>query len=104
MIVTMLFTVEGARPEISRCVNVESDLDLSRLAQIIDASLGFSGAAGHLFIHQDETKREVFAENPGPGERSMSSMQPRGSTILSQKERHWRHSPTCVFVTLMREV
>lgn len=75
MIVTMLFTVEGARPEISRCVNVESDLDLSRLAQIIDASLGFSGAAGHLFIHQDETKREVFAENPGPGERSMSSMQ-----------------------------
>lgn len=74
MIVTMLFTVEGARPEISRCVNVESHLDLSRLAQIIDASLGFSGAAGHLFIHHDEAKREVFAENPGPGERSMASL------------------------------
>ena len=77
MIITMLFTVEGSQPEISRCVNVEPHIDLSRLAQIIDASLGFSGVAGHLFIHQEgehSADNEVYAENPGAGERSMTSM------------------------------
>ncbi len=29
-------------------------------------------------------------------------MQPRGSTILSQKERHWRHSPTLRAVAVHR--
>lgn len=75
MIVTMLFTVEGARPEISRCVNVESHVNLSRLAQIIDASLGFSGAAGHLFIGSHGGEQVVYAENPGAGERAMSAVQ-----------------------------
>ena len=49
MTVSVLMIVEGASPEISRCVNVEETMTLGELAQIIDASLGFTGAATHLY-------------------------------------------------------
>lgn len=69
MTVSVLMIVEGSSPEISRCVNVEETITLGELAQIIDAALGFSGAATHLFVGQHGTTREVYAEVPGLDER-----------------------------------
>lgn len=68
MTVSMLMVVEGTSPEISRCVNVEETLTLGELAQIIDASLGFTGAATHLFVSQDGAQRSVYAQVPGGAE------------------------------------
>ena len=68
MTVSVLMIVEGTLPEISRCVNVEETMTLGELAQIIDASLGFTGAATHLYVGQEGTQRSVYAEVPGPGE------------------------------------
>ena len=68
MTVSVLVIVEGTSPEISRCVNVEETMRLGELAQIVDAALGFTGAATHLFVGQEGSQREVYAESPGPGE------------------------------------
>lgn len=68
MPVSVLITVEGTSPEISRCINVEQDMTLGEFAQVIDASLGFSGASSHLFVGTHGTRRQVYAENPGAGE------------------------------------
>lgn len=68
MTVSVLVIVEGTSPEISRCVNVEETMRLGELAQIVDAALGFTGAATHLFVGQEGSQREVYAEAPGPGE------------------------------------
>lgn len=68
MIVTLLMTLEGSNPEITRCVNVDDSLDLTQLAGVIDAAFGFSGAASHLFITGSDTFRQVFSESPGAGE------------------------------------
>lgn len=74
MTVSVLMIVEGSSPEISRCVNVEEDITLGELSQIIDAALGFSGAATHLFVGQHGTTRDVFAEVPGLDERDEDEM------------------------------
>ena len=68
MTVSVLMIVEGTSPEISRCVNVEEAMTLGELSQIIDASLGFTGAATHLYVSQEGTQRSVFTAVPGPGE------------------------------------
>lgn len=68
MTVSVLMIVEGTSPEISRCVNVEETMTLGELSQIIDASLGFTGAATHLYVSQEGTQRSVFTAAPGPGE------------------------------------
>ena len=68
MTVSVLMFVEGTSPEISRCVNVEETMTLGELSQIIDASLGFTGAATHLYVSQEGTQRSVFTAVPGPGE------------------------------------
>lgn len=68
MTVSVLMIVEGASPEISRCVNVEETMTLGELAQIIDASLGFTGAATHLYVGREGAQRCVYAEAPGAGE------------------------------------
>ena len=68
MTVSVLMIVEGTSPEISRCVNVEETMTLGELSQIIDASLGFTGAATHLYVSQEGTQRSVFTAVPGPGE------------------------------------
>ena len=68
MTVSVLMIVEGASPEISRCVNVEETMTLGELAQIIDASLGFTGAATHLYVGHEGAQRCVYAEVPGAGE------------------------------------
>ena len=49
MIVTLLMTLEGSLPEVSRCINVDDSMDLGSLSQVIDAAFGFSGAATHLY-------------------------------------------------------
>lgn len=74
MIVTLLMTLEGSNPEVSRCVNVDDSLDLSHLAEVIDAAFGFSGAASHLFITGPEKLRQVFSESPGAGETDESDV------------------------------
>lgn len=68
MTVSVLMIVEGTSPEISRCVNVEETMTLGELSQIIDASLGFTGAATHLYVSQEGQQRSVFTAAPGPGE------------------------------------
>ncbi|MBA1836601.1 hypothetical protein GC584_03990 [Corynebacterium sp. zg912] len=68
MTVSVLMIVEGASPEISRCVNVEETMTLGELAQIIDAALGFTGAATHLYVGQEGAQRSVYTEVPGSGE------------------------------------
>ncbi|MHC2850424.1 pRiA4b ORF-3-like protein [Corynebacterium mucifaciens] len=68
MTVSVLMIVEGASPEISRCVNVDETMTLGELAQIIDASLGFTGAATHLYVGREGAQRCVYAEVPGAGE------------------------------------
>lgn len=74
MIVTLLMTLEGSNPEVSRCVNVDDSLDLSQLAEVIDAAFGFSGAASHLFITGSGKFRQVFSESPGAGEADESEV------------------------------
>ena len=72
MTVSVLMVVEGASPEISRCINVEETLKLGELALLIDAALGFSGASTHLFVGKNAevgATREVFAEVPSLNER-----------------------------------
>ena len=81
MTVSVLMVVEGSVPQISRCVNVEEDMRLGDLAQIIDAALGFSGAATHLYVGKMGEPREVFAEVPSLHERdedelTVGEMQP----------------------------
>ena len=68
MTVSVLMFVEGTSPEISRCVNVEETMTLGELSQIIDASLGFTGAATHLYVSQEGAQRSVYTAAPGPGE------------------------------------
>lgn len=68
MTVSVLMVVEGSSPEISRCINVEETLKLGELAQLIDAALGFSGAATHLFVGKAGVTREVYAEVPALNE------------------------------------
>lgn len=74
MIVTLLMTLEGSSPEISRCVNVDDSLDLGQLAEVIDAAFGFSGAASHVFAMGSGTVRQVFSESPGAGESGESDV------------------------------
>ena len=74
MTVSVLMIVEGTSPEISRCVNVEETMTLGELSQIIDASLGFTGAATHLYVSQEGTQRSVFTAAPGPGERQENEL------------------------------
>lgn len=74
MIVTLLLTLEGSDPEVSRCVNVDDSMDLSQLAQVIDAAFGFSGAASHLYVTGDGKFRQVFSEMPGPDEAQESEV------------------------------
>lgn len=68
MTVSVLMIVEGTSPEISRCVNVEETMTLGELSQIIDAALGFTGAATHLYVGQEGAQRSVYTEVPGAGE------------------------------------
>lgn len=68
MTLSVLMVVEGTSPEISRCLNVDEATTLGELAQMIDAALGFSGAATHLFVGKHGATREVYAEVPGPSE------------------------------------
>lgn len=44
-------------------------MTLGELATVIDAALGFSGAATHLFVSQQGTTRDVFTETPTMDER-----------------------------------
>lgn len=70
MIITLLMTLEGSRPEISRLVNVEDDVRLDEFAPVIDAAFGFSGAAGHLYMGASDGEPVLFSGNPSDGERA----------------------------------
>ena len=68
MIVTLLMTLEGSLPEVSRCINVDDSMDLGSLSQVIDAAFGFSGAATHLYATGSGQYRQLFTELPGADE------------------------------------
>ena len=88
MTVSVLMIVEGASPEISRCVNVEETMTLGELSQIIDASLGFTGAATHLYVSQEGTQRSVFTAAPGPGEHPESEL-----TVAEMRPMNYVYDP-----------
>ncbi|GAB3080412.1 IS1096 element passenger TnpR family protein [Corynebacterium aquatimens] len=68
MIVSVLMTIEGSRPEISRLVNLEGTTDLSELSPIIDAAFGFSGVAKHFYMANVGGKNQVYSSWPSTGE------------------------------------
>lgn len=74
MNVTVLLSLEGADPEISRCVNVDSAMHLGHLSAVIDAAFGFSGAATHLYTQGEGGFRKLYTAHPGPGELSETSL------------------------------
>lgn len=74
MILTLLMSLEGSRPEISRLVNVEDDVHLDEFAPVIDAAFGFSGAAGHLYMGSADGEPILFSASPSGGERDESAV------------------------------
>lgn len=70
MILTLLMSLEGSRPEISRLVNVEDDVNLSEFAPVIDAAFGFSGMATHLYMGTADGEPVLYSPNPSAGERN----------------------------------
>ena len=74
MNVTVLLSLEGADPEISRCVNVDSAMHLGHLSAVIDAAFGFSGAATHLYTQGEGGFRKLYTAHPGPGELSETAI------------------------------
>lgn len=68
MIVSLMMTVEGSRPEMSRLINVEGSMDLADLSPIIDAAFGFSGLAKHFYMANVDGKSQVYSEWPSTGE------------------------------------
>lgn len=69
MILTLLMSLEGSRPEISRLVNVEDDVHLGEFAPVIDAAFGFSGMATHLYMGTADGEPVLYSPNPSAGER-----------------------------------
>ncbi|MHA2790157.1 IS1096 element passenger TnpR family protein [Corynebacterium sp. S7] len=68
MIVSLLITVEGSKPEMSRLLNVEDSTNLGELANIIEAAFGFSGMATHMYMDSTGPTRHVYAPQPSLGE------------------------------------
>lgn len=68
MNISLLITVENSRPEISRCINVDHSMYLGELALIIDATLGFSSAATHMFSGTINGEQRVYTAQPAAGE------------------------------------
>lgn len=89
MITTLLMTLEGSRPEVSRCVNVEDSMDLGTLSQVIDAAFGFSGAATHLYSSGTGEFRQVYSETPGAGESDEATL-----TVAKFTEITYIYDPT----------
>ncbi|QPK83221.1 hypothetical protein G7Y29_10445 [Corynebacterium qintianiae] len=72
MIVSLLMTIEGSQPVISRLVNVEDSMHLGALSHVIDAAFGFSGGESHMYMTTGNGAREVITSNPSEGERAES--------------------------------
>lgn len=70
MIVSLVMTVDGSRPEISRVLNVEDDIDLCGLSALIDAAFGFSGTSEHVFISTTDGSRTLYTHEPSGDERN----------------------------------
>ncbi|WP_018296817.1 IS1096 element passenger TnpR family protein [Corynebacterium lubricantis] len=74
MIVSLLITVEGSKPEVSRLLNVEDSTNLGELANIIEAAFGFSGMATHMYMDSTGPTRHVYAPHPIEGEIAETSV------------------------------
>ena len=74
MIVSLLMTIEGSQPVISRLVNVEDSMDLGALAHVIDAAFGFSGGESHMYMSAGTGTRQVFTTQPSGGERAETEL------------------------------
>lgn len=72
MILTVLMTLEGSSPEMSRLLNVEGDVHLHEFAPLIDAAFGFSGTADHLYMRDSDGERTLFSPTPTDGEEDES--------------------------------
>ncbi|WP_257183626.1 plasmid pRiA4b ORF-3 family protein [Corynebacterium cystitidis] len=68
MIVSLLITVEGSKPEMSRLINVDDSIHLGELANVIEAAFGFSGMATHMYMDSTGPTRNVYVSAPTEGE------------------------------------
>lgn len=89
MIVSLLMTIEGSQPVVSRTVNVEDSMDLGTLAHVIDAAFGFSGGESHMYMASGTGPREVITTTPGEGERAESDV-----TVAGMKPMTYVYDPS----------
>lgn len=74
MIITLLMSLEGASPEVSRLVNVEDHMHLGDFSTLIDAAFGFSGTTNHVYISTAEGKRTLYTASPGADEKDETTL------------------------------
>lgn len=89
MIVSLLMTIEGSQPVISRLVNVEDSMDLGALSHVIDAAFGFTGGESHMYMSAGSGVREVITNNPSAGERAESDI-----TVATMKTMTYVYDPS----------
>ena len=89
MIVSLLMTIEGSQPKVSRLVNVENSMHLGALSHVIDAAFGFSGGESHMYMSTGPGAREVFTTHPSEGERAENDI-----TVAEMKPMIYVYDPS----------
>ncbi|WIM67629.1 hypothetical protein QP027_11170 [Corynebacterium breve] len=92
MIVSLLITVEGSKPEMSRLINVDDSTDLGELSNVIEAAFGFSGMATHMYMDATGPTRHVYAPTPSAGElneRTVSVAEIGRTTYVYDSAANW---------------
>ena len=74
MIMTLLLSLEGSSPEVSRLVNVSDNMHLGSFATLIDAAFGFSGTTNHIYISDEDGKRTLYTAAPGAEEKDETTL------------------------------
>ncbi|MCT1412962.1 plasmid pRiA4b ORF-3 family protein [Corynebacterium sanguinis] len=89
MIVSLLMTIEGSQPKVSRLVNVENSMHLGALSHVIDAAFGFSGGESHMYMSTGPGAREVLTTHPSEGERAENDI-----TVAEMKPMIYVYDPS----------
>lgn len=92
MIISLLMTIEGSQPVISRLVNVEDSMHLGALSHVIDAAFGFSGGESHMYMTAGAGPRDVITANPSEDERAETEVTVAGmppTTYVYDPSANW---------------
>lgn len=74
MIITLLLSLEGSSPQVSRLVNVSDHMHLGSFATLIDAAFGFSGTTNHIYIAEEDGQRTLYTASPGADEKDETAL------------------------------